>query len=158
MSKNVNVDGKVYSGVSKIQLNTTDGVTALFQDVDEISASGGGVETGTFVGDGTRNVTIPVTSKKTGVAIWMDNYTEELANATQYQTLCYVADSTVPILIYAHMYGGNLNAGVGFATKLGNSGNIGLPEFTDNSIVITKGAVYAQETFVSGKTYHWKAW
>ena len=37
MSKNVNVNGVDYAGVSQIQLNTTDGATALFKDVDEIT-------------------------------------------------------------------------------------------------------------------------
>lgn len=44
MSKNVNVNGVDYAGVSQIQLNTTDGATALFKDVDEITEGGGGFD------------------------------------------------------------------------------------------------------------------
>ena len=41
MSKNVNVNGTAYSGISTVELNTTDGGTAQFRDVDELA--GGGV-------------------------------------------------------------------------------------------------------------------
>lgn len=41
MSKNVNVNGVDYSGVSQIQLKTTAGGTALFKDVDEITTPSG---------------------------------------------------------------------------------------------------------------------
>ena len=37
MSKNVKVNGVDYAGVSQVQLPTTDGATALFKDVDEIT-------------------------------------------------------------------------------------------------------------------------
>ena len=43
MSKNVNVNGETYNGVSHVQLNTTDGSMALFQDVDEITVPSGSV-------------------------------------------------------------------------------------------------------------------
>ena len=51
MSKNVNVNGVDYSGVSQVQLNTADGGTALFKDVDEITTPSGTVniaENGTY--------------------------------------------------------------------------------------------------------------
>lgn len=41
MSKNVTVNGVDYTGVSQVQLPTTDGATALFKDVDEITEGGG---------------------------------------------------------------------------------------------------------------------
>ena len=41
MSKNVKIDGKSFSGVSQVKLNTTDGGTALFKDVDEITTPSG---------------------------------------------------------------------------------------------------------------------
>lgn len=47
MSKNVNVNGVDYSGVSQVQLKTADGGTALFKDVDEIT-----------VPSGTKNITV----------------------------------------------------------------------------------------------------
>ena len=39
MSKNVKINNAEYNGVSTIQLNTTSGGTALFQDVDEFNGS-----------------------------------------------------------------------------------------------------------------------
>lgn len=44
MSKNVKVNGVDYTGVSQVQLPTTDGATALFKDVDEITEGGGGFD------------------------------------------------------------------------------------------------------------------
>ena len=54
MSKNVNVNGVDYSGVSQVQLKTTAGGTALFKDVDEITTPSGSV---TITENGTHNVT-----------------------------------------------------------------------------------------------------
>lgn len=42
MSKNVKLNNTNYTGVSTVQLPTADGGTATFQDVDEITTSGGG--------------------------------------------------------------------------------------------------------------------
>lgn len=54
MSKNVNVNGVDYSGVSQVQLKTTAGGTALFKDVDEITTPSGSV---TITENGTHDVT-----------------------------------------------------------------------------------------------------
>ena len=43
MSKNVTVNGVDYTGVSQVQLPTTDGATALFKDVDEITEGGASI-------------------------------------------------------------------------------------------------------------------
>lgn len=43
MSKNVNVNGVDYTGVSQVQLKTTAGGTALFKDVDEITTPSGSI-------------------------------------------------------------------------------------------------------------------
>ncbi len=153
MSKNVQVNGMVYSGVSQIQLNTTDGVTALFKDVDEVTTSGG-VETGTFVGDGTINVTIPVTSQKTGVEIWIDNYDEDNSTFEQYQIVYYTATTGMPQAQMSHMYNGKATTKI----KLGAEITTQMPLFTADSIVISNVVSYAQENFASGKTYHWQAW
>lgn len=53
MSKNVTVNGEEYIGVSQVQLNTTDGGTALFKDVDEITTPSGSV---TITENGTHDV------------------------------------------------------------------------------------------------------
>lgn len=53
MSKNVNVNGKEYTGVSQVQLKTTEGGTALFKDVDEITTPSGSV---TITKNGTHDV------------------------------------------------------------------------------------------------------
>lgn len=53
MSKNVNVNGVDYNGVSQIQLKTASGGTALFKDVDEITTPSGSV---TITENGTHNV------------------------------------------------------------------------------------------------------
>ena len=42
MSKNVKLNNTNYTGISTVQLPTADGGTATFQDVDEITESGGG--------------------------------------------------------------------------------------------------------------------
>lgn len=42
MSKNIKLNNTNYTGISTVQLPTTDGGTATFQDVDEIATSGGG--------------------------------------------------------------------------------------------------------------------
>lgn len=54
MSKNVNVNGVDYSGVSQVQLKTNDGGTALFKDVDEIVTPSG---VKTITENGTYDVT-----------------------------------------------------------------------------------------------------
>jgi hypothetical protein len=54
MSKNVNVNGVDYSGVSQVQLKTADGGTALFKDVDEIVTPSG---VKTITENGTYDVT-----------------------------------------------------------------------------------------------------
>lgn len=54
MSKNVNVNGKDYTGVSQVRLNTAEGGTALFKDVDEITVPSG---TKTITENGTHDVT-----------------------------------------------------------------------------------------------------
>ena len=54
MSKNVNVNGVDYSGVSQVQLKTADGGTALFKDVDEITTPSG---TKAITANGTYDVT-----------------------------------------------------------------------------------------------------
>jgi hypothetical protein len=54
MSKNVNVNGKDYTGVSQVQLKTAEGGTALFKDVDEITVPSG---TKTITENGTHDVT-----------------------------------------------------------------------------------------------------
>ena len=53
MSKNVNVNGVDYSGVSQVQLKTASGGTVLFKDVDEIVTPSGSV---TITENGTHNV------------------------------------------------------------------------------------------------------
>ena len=52
--KNVNVNGVDYSGVSQVQLKTTEGGTALFKDVDEIVTPSG---VKTITENGTYDVT-----------------------------------------------------------------------------------------------------
>lgn len=51
MSKNIIVNGKTYNGVSFLQLLTTEGVSALFKDMDEVGGGMPGlaeVTSGTF--------------------------------------------------------------------------------------------------------------
>lgn len=54
MSKNVNVNGVDYTGVSQVQLKTTSGGTALFKDVDEITTPSGSLN---ITANGTHDVT-----------------------------------------------------------------------------------------------------
>jgi hypothetical protein len=152
MSKNVQVNGVDYSGVSMVQLPLVDGGTALFQDVDEITPSGGAVETGTFVGGGGLTATINVTSKKSGVLVWMENLNDEVANLANQDRVVYFADEACTITANVCVYEGKkqTQSTTGTADKL--------PAFNDTTIVISKPVAYAQEKFVSGKTYHWKAW
>lgn len=58
MSKNIKLNDISYTGISSVQLPTTDGGTATFQDVDEIAASsGGGFELkGTYTANNTGNI------------------------------------------------------------------------------------------------------
>lgn len=173
MSKNVNVNGKSYTGVSQIQLVTTDGGTALFKDVDEITtpsgsvsitengthnvaayasaivnvAGGGGVESGTFVGDGTRYVTLSVTAKKQGVVIWMENATGELSGLTNNDILEYTAIVNAHFRGTVRCWGGNMGASNEFSETY-------VPAFNDTNIVIDA----VTDKFASTKTYHWEAW
>jgi hypothetical protein len=170
MSKNVTVNGKVYSGVSQIQLNTTDGVTALFQDMDEISATGGGVETGTLVGTGenfasinvtsdTPGLAIPVSSVKTHIAIELEEYSEEISAG--------MADHAVISSLYQVKNGYCIATGVrhhstpssgyyGGATIEVDNGKKVL--FSENKIYIKAGISVQQEALAEGKTYRWYAW
>ena len=54
MSKNVTVNGAEYKGVSQVHLTTTNGGTALFQDVDEITTPSGSIS---ITKNGTYDVT-----------------------------------------------------------------------------------------------------
>lgn len=184
MSKNVKVNDVVYNGVSQVRLQTTTGGTALFKDVSEIAepsgsvsitengthnvknyasaivnvaGGGGSIETGTFVGDGTGAVTIPVSSKKTGVLIWADNYTEEAESFAQFERLYYCADSELPFAATAHRYNNNASSMLRLMNP-NTTSEYGYPTFNDDSIVIDKAVSYSQEKFASGRTYHWKAW
>lgn len=183
MSKDVKVNDTVYNGVSQIRLQTTVGGYALFKDVSEIvtpsgavsitengthdvkdyasaivnvAGGGGSIETGTFVGDGTRNVTIPVNSKKTGVLIWSPDYAEDASNFAQFEYIYYFADSELPIVGYAHRF--NNSAAPQVKVMAEENYEYGYPVFNDDSIVISKAISYTQEKFASGRTYHWKAW
>ena len=53
MSKNVVVNGQEYTAVSRVQLKTTNGGTAIFKDEDEITTPSGSV---TITENGTHNV------------------------------------------------------------------------------------------------------
>ena len=157
MSKNVKVNGANYSGVSIVQLQTAEGGTATFKDVDEIvTAPSGGVETGTFVGDGTAQVTLPVTSKKQGYSILVENYDtlkEDVSSLANMSLLYSFCDDVHKRRGSSRVYNGGVASG--FEAKENNSTHV---EFTDDSVIIKNGPMFSNETFLSGKTYHWIAW
>ena len=177
MSKNVTINGINYSGVSQVQLNTTDGVTALFQDVDEIGSSGGndGIETGTIVGTGVtfantesnltdsnsdkRGLVIPVLSLKTHFMIWLDGYNGE--TATELGEHAVVSSMYCVENGYFIGHGVRVNStpssGIyGSGTLVADDGKKAI--FTDTYILIKNGIAVAQEMLANGKTYRWMAW
>lgn len=89
MSKNVNVNGVDYSGVSQVQLKTTDGGTALFKDVDEIVTPSG---VKTITENGTYDVTnfatlvanIAASGGGVGLPIHTGTYTISNPNTSKY--------------------------------------------------------------------------
>lgn len=105
MSKNVNVNGVNYSGVSQIQLNTADGKTVLFKDVDEIITPSGSV---TITENGTHNVSeyasavvnVPTSGDSSG-----DDITEALLSGT---LETYNNDTLESLCIGAFTYRNNL--------------------------------------------------
>lgn len=76
MSKNVTLNGVDYSGISQVMLNLTGGGTALFKDVDEITAAEGlsNISTGTANPESGYQLYIPVEEGKTPFLIltWSD--------------------------------------------------------------------------------------
>lgn len=110
MSKNVNVNGVDYSGVSQVQLNTTEGGTALFKDVDEITTPSGSMDitengtfdvstyaqavvnvaasggsagaSGTFTGSGERRIELSLPASAEHLAVWSEQYLAGTLNVT----------------------------------------------------------------------------
>lgn len=186
MSKNVKVNDVNYSGVSKVQLNTIDGGTALFKDVDEIVtpsgsvtitenglhdvtnyakalvdvASGGStnIERGTFVGDDSREVNIPVNGLKSNVCIITDGYSEIKADTES-------ADCSL-ILFYANHEFIDCAAWYHKSSKeyhkleiyTGTVDYVNDVTFSDDKISIGAVTVGIGAMFRSNRTYTWIAW
>ena len=154
--KDVVVNGVTYSGISSVQLATTAGGTANFKDVEEITTSGGSadVETGTFVGDGTYNVTMPVTSKKQGYIIIAENYDALSADASSLGTQCILYeffDAANGMCGNRRVYNGSVISAVQGAT-------VDNVTMTDSAVTKTQPLMYMQEHYASGETYRWIAW
>ena len=157
MSKNVVINGVNYDGVSKVQLNTSDGVTALFQDVDEVATGGGSLESGTFVGDGTKNVTIPVSSKKNFLVITIDdNWRTNLADYPVQNIIMafYDNEGAYGLNLRKYSSGDGLTNG---RQDLSTSMEYRKPKFNDDSIEIVGGMTIENEPYIEGKTYKWFA-
>ena len=138
--KDIIIGDTQYSGVSKIKLNTVDGSTAQFQDVEElgtptgsisIAANGsydvekyaravvavpteggnGNMEMGTFTLEAeSKVVEIPVSSKKTHVVLWADP-TTLLENAAVLSTFALTGISGYGIFYASTNANGSNNMG-----------------------------------------------
>ena len=154
--KDVVINGVTYNGISSVQLTTTAGGTANFKDVEEIATPGGSasVETGTFVGDGTYNVTMPVTSKKQGYIIIAENYDSLSTDASALGNMCILYE----FFDAANGMCGNrrvYNGGVISAVQGTDVTNVTM---TDSAVIKSKPLMYMQEHYASGETYRWIAW
>lgn len=137
--------------------------------VSEIgNISGGGsqtenMETGSFVAVAPLDaVTIPVTSRRSHVVIWLDGLTSQTD----------LTDKPYGTNVLTFWYGdgntgftaqGQINyAGTSFSGAfqiIGAGGTQNLCRFTDTNIVISKMRVNgSNRPMVSGATYNWEAW
>ena len=193
MSKNIKLNDTNYNGVSTVQLPTVEGRTATFKDTDEITtptgtktitengtfdvtnfaqaivnvaSSGGGTESasGTFVGDGTRNISLSLPATAEHLVVYSESYVNEKLTPESCEAFAFLVGfwSKNRFVLYG---GNNYNAskfnGVNlylwseatadpnFTLTFGDSGN-----FADNRMTIGGGA----SKTVNGETYHWVAW
>jgi hypothetical protein len=189
MSKNVNVNGIEYRAVSVVQLNTVDGKTAQFKDVDEIAepsgsvnitANGsynvkgfatavvnvpsdgtGGMESGSFVGNDTNTVDIPVTSKKTHLVIFA-NMTDAYALNIPYANL--EVNAVDGVGYYYSMVNVGGDSALGYAVPISSyktddsAGKNRSCVFDANKITVISSAYNKGQKFNSQLTYQWFAW
>jgi hypothetical protein len=192
MSKYIKLNDISYGGISTVELPTPSGGMATFKDIDEIitpsgtvtitsngthnvsnyenalvevaQAGGGSMEIGTFVGDGTRYVTIPVTSAKTHLLIvidedWVTNYVDY----PDHGIIHYVADKDAKIINGLRRYVANANLGYVASQVTPKSNDYGTAfdqtiTFSDTEISIIKQYAITTENWIDGKTYKWYAW
>lgn len=182
MSKNIKLNDTDYTGISTVQLPTTDGGTASFKDTDEIttpsgslsitengtfdvtkfasaivnvvsSGGSGDMESGSFIGDGSSVVTIPVTSKKSNVFIYADIATVVEAN-TAYANICIFAKSGYGMMAGMVNYAGNACTG-GLISETNYTSDGSHVEFSENSISVKNKTSGTTSTFASNITYNW---
>lgn len=187
MSKNIKLNDTNYSGVSTVQLPTTDEGTAFFKDVDEITTPSGSttitengtydvtnfeqaivnvaassgstdVEQGTFVGDDTPSVEIPVSSLKKNIFICVEDFT----------TLNAETDDNLSLVLFygnselSHCCG--KRSGTTYHTFTGVGSNVGgsclnYVEFSDASVSVKGFKVGgAGMKLRPDYTYKWIAW
>lgn len=186
MSKNIKLNGKDYNGISTVQLPTASGGTASFMDAEDVvmpdgtveiktngmidirnfamanvnvpTEGGSSFETGTFVGDDTYKVTLPVTSKKRGYAIMVNDYENIIANeletTKEHGIFWEIFDGTVGAGANVRRY---VNEKTGWAGFLAEGPLAGI-KFKDNAIEKTYCQYVTLEHYISGKTYTWIAW
>lgn len=133
MSKNVIVNDTQYSGVSLIQVNTTDGGVAQYRDVDEISVRNFELKgsftantTGYIYQSGTIDQAILTPSYNSGIIVdvvdsadddWTDN-----SSGTQRLIVFYTVDKYILIATGYRSGTGEQTAGIGMPTARDNAG------------------------------------
>lgn len=109
MSKNIKLNNTNYTGISTVQLPTADGGTATFQDVDEITESGGGgfelkgtytaVNTGYIYKSTTINQAVFTPSYSSGIIILVadsaDTDWSDSANGVSRVIVIYTSDKYI---------------------------------------------------------------
>ena len=163
MSKNVKLNGKDYLGVSTIQVPTTSGGVASFKDVDEIvnvPTSGGTMESGIFVGNDAMSIEIPVTSKKSHIAIWTTE-ASALAVGKMFTNISCLAIEGVGLTYASVNPNGTDSMGYAFDEDQYTEESATKPLyciFTDNAVKVAQTSYNTNQIYSSQLTYNWVAW
>lgn len=185
MSKNIKLNDTTYSGVSTVQLPTSDGGSATFKDTDEITTPSGSttitengthdvsnfasaivnvaggssnIEQGTFIGDDTRNISIPVNGLKSNVLIVTDGYDDIISDTEtgDCSLLMFFANSDFLITTACQHANSNKIAKI-LSIDDTTSVNNGIT-FNEESIDIVSLTVGASVIVRSNRTYTWYVW
>lgn len=134
--------------------------------IQAIPSGGGGNETGSFIGSGSTNATISVSSTHSHIHIWLEDVrSDDTVSSTdfqKYEIIEYYADNSTGFYSITAVD----NQQTAFDGRTGGIGRWGnntgwnnRVEFTDSTIkIISANYAGSGAKFNGNKTYSWEAW